>query len=149
LERRSMLLNFVPFGAGQFQQHRNGWGWFFAVTQAVLAVTSVTSYFAYQNQVVEQQVVIDVAPGQPKVIKEIGIPASRESIANSWRLAQYITGFGFYGLYAIGAVDAVLHHRSEVLTRIETISEPRTELPRPYFFPTVGGAGAGLSFQLP
>ena len=26
IEKRSMLVNFIPFGAGQFQQGRTGWG---------------------------------------------------------------------------------------------------------------------------
>ncbi len=49
VEKRSMLLNFVPFGAGQFQQGRNGWGIGLAVSEGILALTSIISFLAIES----------------------------------------------------------------------------------------------------
>jgi len=147
VEKRSFLLNFVPLGAGQFQQRRNKMGWFLAISQGLLAVTSVTSYFAYKNQLTEHAVTIEVAPGQPRTVIERGIPVSRQREAQAWMVGKYVSGIGFYALYALGVADALWHHKSDVVTRIESL--PLVSRPEPYFFPTSGGAGAGLSFALP
>src|SRR5262249_16295202 len=47
VEKRSFLVNFVPFGAGQFQQGRVAAGAGFAIAEALLGITSIVAYFAY------------------------------------------------------------------------------------------------------
>ncbi|MFY0577546.1 hypothetical protein ACN28S_27385 [Cystobacter fuscus] len=49
VEKRSLLVNFVPFGAGQFQQGRTGMGALFAATEGLLAATSLATYFAHRG----------------------------------------------------------------------------------------------------
>src|SRR5439155_9857202 len=49
VEKRSYIVNFVPFGAGQFQQDRTRWGVLFAITEGVMALTSVISYWALEG----------------------------------------------------------------------------------------------------
>ena len=49
VEKRNFLVNFVPFGAGQFQQGRTSLGIVFAAGEGALAVTSIIAYFAYEG----------------------------------------------------------------------------------------------------
>jgi hypothetical protein len=145
VEHRSFLVNFVPFGAGQFQQGRNGFGVFFAVTEAVLAGSSIAAFFAYQNLIREQEVVIETSPGQRQTLQFSGIPASRVRERDNWRLVKYASGIGFYGVWAIGIADALWHHQDRVeTTHTAGAAESRAQL-RPLFLP--GGVGAGLTFR--
>ena len=43
VEKRSFLVNFVPFGAGQFQQGRVAAGTGFAIAEALLGITSIVA----------------------------------------------------------------------------------------------------------
>ena len=44
IERRSFLINFVPFGAGQFQNQQRRKAWVFFATEAALAATSIAAF---------------------------------------------------------------------------------------------------------
>jgi len=50
VERRSMLLNFFPFGLGQFQAERRAWGWFFALAQGLALTTNMAAYVAAEQE---------------------------------------------------------------------------------------------------
>jgi hypothetical protein len=117
VEKRSFWVNFVPFGAGQFQQGREVPAVAFAVSEGVLAATSVLSYFAYGALFEERTL-----PGAPGAV-ESGIPLNRQIEARNWRLLKIGSAIGFYVLWAGGVADAVYHHRDEVVT-VTRVSEP-------------------------
>ena len=129
VEKRSFLVNFVPFGAGQFQQGRVAPGTGFAIAEALLGITSVVAYFAYGSLVETRTFPLDNRfPGTSTVV-ETGIPANREDEAKVWRALKIGAGLGFYGVYAAGVADAIIHHQDAVVTtRVESPSDRR---PRP------------------
>ncbi|MBN1207948.1 MAG: tetratricopeptide repeat protein [Myxococcaceae bacterium] len=157
VEKRNFLVNFVPFGAGQFQQGRNSLGVIFAASEGALAVTSVIAYFAYEALFETDSIEIDdVLTETGKAIITVRyIPTSRERQANVWRLLKIGSAAGFYTVYSLGVADALYHHEDQVVTT--TIEERPTPAPRAApargsgpsaqlrLFPTSGGLGAGLT----
>ena len=114
VEKRSFLVNFVPFGAGQFQQKRPGMGAAMAASQGVAAITSVVAYFMIESMIVEQKVWVDSADGRTE-IKRRGIPSEREPERDAWVLTKYLSAGAFYTLYGFGVADAIYNHQSEVV----------------------------------
>ncbi len=157
VEKRNFLVNFVPFGAGQFQQGRSSLGIVFAASEGVLAVTSIIAYFAYDALFETATIEVD------DVLTETGkasltvryIPTNRARQADTWRLLKIGSAAGFYTLYALGVADSLYHHEDQVVTTgIEERPAPpsSTALPRESapsarlsLFPTSGGLGAGLT----
>lgn len=155
VEKRNFLVNFVPFGAGQFQQGRNSMGIVFAATEGALAVTSIIAFFAYDSLFEERLVRLD------NVLDEDGfaaipvryIPTDRARQADTWQLLKLASATGFYTVYTLGVVDAVYHHEDQVVssTTVESRPEPTPPTvssippPRLRLYSTRGGLGAGLS----
>lgn len=147
VERRAMALNFVPFGAGQFQQGRTSWGIGFAVSEGLMAVLSVVSYFAIEALYEERTLSFPELHLEPTVTVR-AIPAARRTEYQVWSALKYGTGGAFYALWAWGAADALWHHRAEVVT------EARGPLPpapppgaRLDLTPAPGGLGARLTLD--
>ena len=147
VERRSFLVNFVPFGAGQFQQGRVAAGTGFAIAEAMLAITSIVAYFAYGSMIETRTVTLDNRLGGPTTITETGIPANRTEEANVWRTLKIGAGLGFYGVWAAGVADAIIHHQDPVVTtRIETPPPPPPP-PQARIGPGPGMLGASLTVR--
>jgi len=154
VEKRSVLVNFVPFGAGQFQQGRIGVGIGFAVAEGVLAVVSIVGYFVYGSLITTRTLQLDNFPGAPLTVVQTGIPASQAGEAQTWRTVKVTSGIGFYAVYVAGVLDALMHYQAEVVrTDVETLppaatpppgaSAPRVELaPAPR-----GSVGLGLGMR--
>jgi hypothetical protein len=132
---RSFLVNFVPFGAGQFQQGRVRAGLIFAASEGVLAAASAYGFWRYASLLTTRTVVIDnrQTPGERYTLTERGIPITQAGEAELYRWMQWGAGAAFYAVWAVGAVDAVLHH-----------GEPPPSLSF-QFLPLPGGASAGLT----
>ncbi|QQR41519.1 hypothetical protein JKA73_20385 [Myxococcus xanthus] len=165
VEKRNFLVNFVPFGAGQFQQGRTSLGIVFAATEGVLAVTSIISFFAYEGLFEERTIDLDnvLDPDGRASVTVRYIPTSRARQRDAWQLLKLSSAAGFYAIYAVGVVDALFHHedqvvRSTVEPRAEQPAEPsprstsaRATAPKTYtrvgLYPTRGGLGAGLTLS--
>src|SRR5262249_38934196 len=154
VENRSYLVNFLPFGAGQFQQGRTREGVILAATEGVLAVTSVIAYFAYRAQIKDIPTTVNgyVGGNGTYTFTQHGIPADRWREANAWRITQYASGGGFWLTYALGVVDALIHHKDQVVTRTEVevpspapAASDNPERPKARVVPARGGVGAGVS----
>jgi tetratricopeptide (TPR) repeat protein len=162
IERRSMLVNFIPFGAGQFQQGRQGWGAAFAISEGLCAVLSIVSYFAIEslfeqkNLLFTDRLTTDGTGNYSVSIRVI--PPERRTERDVWTGLKYGTGIAFYALWALGVGDAVWRHQDEVISeRREAVPPdpklpPATERPGPprptarlRIFPTPGGLGAGVT----
>ena len=161
VETRSFLVNFLPFGAGQFQQGRNQLGVVFAATEGVLALTSIIAYFAYAAQIRERTTIVDgrIGPSGTYTFTEQGIPADRRTEATAWRNLKYGAGGAFWLTYVIGVVDALYHHQDQVVSSSPTQAAtspaasapaPQPEIARPAATPSPSislvsdGIGAGL-----
>jgi hypothetical protein len=148
VEKRSFLVNFVPFGAGQFQQGRVAAGTGFAIAEALLGITSIVAYFAYGSLIDTRP-----APANPRypdaAIVETGIPANREDEAKVWRALKIGAGLGFYGVWAAGVADAVIHHQDTVVTtRVEKPPPPQpSPPPGARIGPGPGTVGASVTIR--
>jgi hypothetical protein len=161
VEKRSFLVNFVPFGAGQFQQGRTTAAVVLASLQGVFALTSIVAYLAYDGLLETQSVVVDTVGG-PVTLTRVGIPPARQRAANAWRLTKYGSAAAFYTLYGYGVADALYHHEDAVISESTlqlppeqtppanpppSPAAPAPEGPRGFLFPTSGGIGAGLTLR--
>jgi tetratricopeptide (TPR) repeat protein len=98
VERRSFGVNFVPFGAGQFQNKQRVRGVLFAAGEGVTGGVSVGVflYLAGKYGLNAQVPVLD-GPGVRQLQQiEIG------------------TGIAFFALYAVGVVESLLHYQPRV-----------------------------------
>jgi hypothetical protein len=145
VEKRSFLVNFVPFGAGQFQQGRTGLGTLLAATEGALAVTSIIAFFAYDSLFETRDVTVDDVR-EPIKLSVRYIPTERGPQARAWQWLKWGSAAGFYGVYAAGVADALVHHQDQVVrTHLETLPSPPPPQTRLHLFPTSGGAGAGFT----
>ena len=96
LEKRSYWVNFVPFGAGQFQNGQRKKGVVFLATQATLGGISAGLY-GYQ--------IIKYGSGvSPQEARDV----------NRMRVAQITTGALFWGAVAWGIADSLIHYEHVV-----------------------------------
>jgi hypothetical protein len=147
VEKRSLLVNFVPFGAGQFQQGRTGMGALFAASEGLLAATSLAAYFAHQGLFQTEKVTVDDIRG-PREVQVRFIPTSNKNQAELLSTINWYSALGFYGAYALGVLDALWRHQDEVVsTRIETPPDPAAPRARLHVVPSSGGASAGFTLS--
>jgi hypothetical protein len=151
VEKRSMIVNFLPFGTGQFQQGRPGWGAAFAISEGLMVVLNIVSFFAIEALIEDRPVTFEDVktpdgPGSMSFTVR-GIPAERRTERDVWTGLKYGTGIAFYALWAIGVGDALWRHQDEVVTetREKANKPPAPPSARLRIFPTQGGIGAGVS----
>ena len=139
IEKRSLLVNFVPFGVGQFAQGRTLWGTVFAVGEGLLAAVSVGAFawvlglnktFTYTlvDRITSNRIVINVR----------GIPVERAAEARIVGWVQVGSGIAFYAAAIGGIIEALLNHQGDVVTE--------TKAPKLSIYPVHEGAGVSLSF---
>ncbi len=165
IERRSFFVNFVPFGAGQFQQGRTELGLWLASLQGATASVSVVAYWAHEALIKPQTVAFPGTLGPKYTLTLRGIPPEDAQTAANWRLIKNVSALTFYGLYAYGIIDALLRHKDAIVTTTTVEEAPRApttvpppppkpgrevlQLTRPqtFLFPTPGGFGAGVEVR--
>ncbi len=109
------FVNFIPFGAGQYQNGEAVKGTLFLTGEVVLLGLNVASYF-----------VSDSLKGDDGLYSSDNAKMARE-----WRIVQY-TALGALTVLAVGGiVDAVLNHREYVDVPIETEPLKDESLPQP------------------
>ncbi|MFW5966472.1 MAG: hypothetical protein ACOCV2_03085 [Persicimonas sp.] len=114
VEKRSLAVNFFPFGVGQFYNEEPVQGTAFAASQGLALGLNIFSYW-----------MIESLRG-PDGYYEPG-PGNSADIARRWRTGQYV-GLGlFAGIYAWSVVDALLDHRDGDVD-VRTLDEPPPEL---------------------
>jgi hypothetical protein len=98
VEKRSFGVNFVPFGAGQFQNKQPVRGILFAAGQGLAAGVSVGSFLYLAGKYgLNATVSVSDGPGI-RQLQQLEIGA----------------GIAFYAIYAWGVVDALLHYKPSV-----------------------------------
>ena len=133
IERRSRALAFMPFGVPQFEYGEEGWGYFFATSQGVAALTSIGTFMAATI------LNYDTAGRAPT--------AEEESLHASLVLTSIISGAAFYGLATWGIIDANVRHEPLHVVRttrtLETRKTADIRVPQPHTLvtaPTAGGS---------
>jgi tetratricopeptide (TPR) repeat protein len=133
-ERHSYLLNFVPFGAGQFQNDQRRKGWFFFGVEAGLAAISVgalaTNFALYGANPYRKclQSPPTAGPCPPEDIDHTQEDHSRALLG-----VQLVSGGLFFATAIWGVIDAVRHYQRDVL------------LPEPSPSPSPTGVRVGLT----
>lgn len=157
-ETHPYYVNFVPFGAGQFQNRQRGKGLWFAATQGVTGGVSagIFLYLASKYGLVSSSV-----------------PVGEAGTVRRLQQLEVATGIAFLGFYAWGVVDSLVNYKPRQRVEGEDsllppeLREPRDPgapprrgpaprktslLDRVHVHPVLvpsGGAGVGLSLELP
>jgi hypothetical protein len=114
VEKRSFVVNFAPFGAGQFQNKQPGRGILFAAGQGLTGGISVGVflYLAGKYGLVAKVPFPDVARVRELQQLEIG------------------TGVAFFAVYAWGVVDALLNYKPTVQIEGDSLPPSLRDLPQ-------------------
>ena len=145
--RNSFLINFVPFGAGQFQNGQRGRGWAFLAAEVTLAAVSVAAFstnFALYGARPTRGCRYDTraTPCLPGDIDHTDEDRSR------WLLrTQVASGAAFFVAVAWGVADALYHYRPE--TPLAPSGQPTAKSSVPRLLPVLAGdtLGPGLYFR--
>jgi hypothetical protein len=141
VEKRNYLLNFVPFGTGQFQNGQRGKGIAFAISEGVLAGTSIG--------LLSYQVLRYGLNGR--------VPREEVDGVRRIQVLQVAAGAAFYGVWVWGVIDALLHYEPAVRRELDPATQDELEKlyreeERPAAFrvaPVLGpeAAGAALTWE--
>jgi hypothetical protein len=114
VEKRSFVINFAPFGAGQFQNKQPGRGILFAAGQGLTGGISVGVflYLAGKYGLVAKVPFPDVTRVRELQQLEIG------------------TGVAFFAVYAWGVVDALLNYKPTVQIEGDSLPPSLRDLPQ-------------------
>lgn len=147
--RNSFTTNFLPFGAGQFQNGHRGKGWAFLSAEALLGAISVGAFatnlavYGLRPQRTCRYNVGDAAC-PPAYIDHTDENRSR------WLTrVQVASGAAFFGTVAWGIVDAIYYYQPETRLSLADPTERRHPTASLRLSPAVmeRAIGAGLSFR--
>ncbi|RMG12624.1 MAG: tetratricopeptide repeat protein [Deltaproteobacteria bacterium] len=113
VRRREYLLNWLPFGAGQFQNDEPVKGAVLAAAQAATGLASVVGFaVAGGLRECERRPVPKGSPGEPQQFTVVcGVAPQNLNLAQTMDRVKWIAGGMFWGLVVYGIVDAHLHYR--------------------------------------
>ena len=115
-ERHSFVVNFVPFGAGQFQNGQRRKGWLFLGAEAVLGAVSVGAFATnlslyglapHRGCKMEQSAGVECPPAQ--------IDHGQEDTSRTLVGVSVVSGGLFWAVAIWGVIDAIYYHQPEVL----------------------------------
>jgi len=151
----SFAVNFIPFGAGQFQNGERRKAWLFLGTEAVLGGASlaafVTNFALYGIAPHRRCLVMQPldANGVPERCPDSAIDRSDEKLSTNLLRAQLATGGLFFAVAIWGVIDAIRHYQAEVPLGTEPArftSGPGLRLTPTAMSPTSLGLGAEWRF---
>ena len=147
--RNSFTVNFVPFGAGQFQNGQRKKGWAFLIGESVLGAVSVGAFatnIAVYGFRPQRSCRIDVG--------DIACPASAidhtgEDRSRWLTRVQVVSGAMFFGAVAWGVLDAIYFFRPETQLTLADAPRRSTSAGTLRLSPAVmdRAIGPGLSFR--
>lgn len=142
IEKRPVWLNLAPFGIGQFLQERTGAGVAFAVSEGVLAITSIVAYWAIELLKVKYtERVTDVLTESGTFERTFyAIPPSSTVQRDVWRAIKWSSGGAFVATYLAGVIEAIIRHQGDRVT--EKVEPAKAQL---FITPLPSGAAAGVS----
>ncbi len=121
-ERHSYLLNFVPFGAGQFQNGQRRRGWLFLGVEGGLAAISLGAFVAnfalYGVQPHRACLVtppIDPGTNLPEACPADKIDHGPEQTSQKLLEVQLVSGGLFFAAAVWGVIDALRHYQRDTL----------------------------------
>ena len=147
--RNSLVVNLVPFGAGQFQNGHRRKGWAFLTVETVLAAASVAALatnFALYGTHPTRKCRYDNGPDPcpPGDIDHTDEDRSR------WLTrTQVASGAAFFVAAAWGIADALYYYRPETPLALAPPDPPKPKSSVPHLLPVLVGdaIGPGLYFR--
>jgi len=147
-EQHSFAVNFIPFGAGQFQNGQRRKGWFFFGTETALAAVSVGTFatnFILYGVAPHRRCTAQQAPGVE--CPPAAIDHSQEDTSRALLDVQLVSGGLFFAVAIWGVIDAIRNFQPDVLLPDDG-GPGRLRAPAPpgrlLFSP--GGVGAAWTF---
>lgn len=142
IEKRPVWVNLVPFGVGQFLQDRVYAGVAFAVTEGLLAVTSIVAYWAIELLKVKYtETLTDVLTESGTFERSFyAIPPSKQADRDVWRVVKWTSGAAFAATYVVGVIEAIVRHPGDRVT--EKVEPAKAQL---FITPLPAGAAAGVT----
>jgi tetratricopeptide (TPR) repeat protein len=117
-ERHSFALNFVPFGAGQFQNGQRRKGWLFLGVEAGLAAISIgalVTNFALYGVHPRLGCKVMVMSGMSAPCPADQIDYSQQQTSQDLLRVQLVSGGLFFAAAIWGVIDAIRHYQRDVL----------------------------------
>jgi tetratricopeptide (TPR) repeat protein len=108
------ILNFLPFGAGQFQNGEPTKGTIIAVSQVLLAATNLGAILAHNA--IAQDPSRRCSVSSPTNCSNPPIPDSDRQLLQNIDVVKYVSAGLFWAVYVYGVADALVHY----VPRIET-----------------------------
>jgi hypothetical protein len=119
VQDRIYLFNWMPLGAGQFQNGHRAKGTAIAAAQVALAVTNLAAIL-FHNQIA-QDPKRRCAPSQPSGCTKPPYTDADRTLMSRVDAVKYVSAGLFWAIYAYGVIDAHVHY----VPRIETEITPR------------------------
>jgi tetratricopeptide (TPR) repeat protein len=118
VEEHVYMLNFLPFGVGQFQNGDTTKGIIIAVSQVVFGAVNIGAIFAHNA--IAQDSSRRCSVSTPTNCSNPPIPDSDRQLLQNIDIVKYVSAGLFWGVYAYGIADSLIHY----VPRIETEISP-------------------------
>jgi tetratricopeptide (TPR) repeat protein len=118
VEEHVYMLNFLPFGVGQFQNGDTTKGIIIAVTQVVFGAVNIGSIFLHNAIANDSSRRCYVS--NPTNCSNPPIPDSDRQLLQNIDTVKYVSAGLFWGVYVYGVADSLIHY----VPRIETEVSP-------------------------
>jgi len=118
VEEHIYMLNFLPFGVGQFQNGDTTKGIIIAVAQVVFGAVNLGAIFAHNAIADDSSRRCSVST--PTNCSNPPIPDSDRALLNNIDVVKYVSAGLFWGTYVYGVADSLVHY----VPRIETEVSP-------------------------
>lgn len=145
----SFAVNFIPFGAGQFQNGQRGKAWTFLGAEALLGGASLAAFvtnFALYGIAPHRRCNVAQpldANGLPQPCPDNEIDRSDEQLSANLTRLQVASGGLFFAVAIWGVIDAIRNFQSEV----QLGQEPATPAPRAGLRPSLRPAALSASLS--
>jgi len=110
------LLNFLPFGVGQFQNGDTTKGIIIAVSQVVLGAVNLGAIFAHNAIADDPSRRCSVS--SPTNCSNPPIPDSDRTLLQNIDVVKYVSAGLFWGVYIYGVADSLVHYVPRIETEI-------------------------------
>ncbi|HVP69302.1 MAG TPA: tetratricopeptide repeat protein [Anaeromyxobacteraceae bacterium] len=116
VQERVYIINFLPFGAGQFQNGDTTKGTILAVSQVLFGAVNLGAILAHNAiaQDPSRRCTINTATN----CSNPPIPDSDRQILNNLDIVKYVSAALFWASYAYGVADALVHYVPRVETEV-------------------------------
>jgi len=119
VQERLYLFNWMPLGAGQFQNGHRGKGAALAAAEVALAATNLAAILFHNN--IAQDPRRRCSPSQPSGCSKPPYTDADRTLLSRADDVKYLSAALFWAVYAYGVVDAHLYY----VPRVETELSPR------------------------